>query len=54
MKITDKTIQELRAMTNYATGEVNVIKTDFYDAADVLVRTRRIKHYCDGRQPEAS
>ena len=40
--------------TYYATGEVNVIKTETYDAADVLVKTRRIKHYRDGRQPEVS
>lgn len=40
--------------TYYATGEVNVIKTELYDAADVLIRTRRIKHYRDGRQPEVS
>ena len=40
--------------TYYATGEVNVIKTDIYDAVDALVRTRRVKHYRDGKQPEAT
>ena len=36
----------------YASGEVNVIKTEFYDGNDALKRTRRVKHFRDGRQPE--
>lgn len=40
--------------TYYATGEVNVIKTEIYDENDVLKRTKRIKHYRNGRQPEVS
>jgi len=38
----------------YATGEVNVILVQVYDAMDVLKRTKRIKHYRDGKQPEAT
>lgn len=37
--------------TYYVTGEVNGIKTEFYDSNNILQRTRRIKHYRDGRQP---
>ena len=38
----------------YVTGEVNVILIQTYDGADVLKRTKRIKHYRDGKQPEAT
>ena len=40
--------------TYYATGEVNVITIERYDAINTLIRTKRIKHYRDGRQPEAT
>ena len=35
----------------YPTGEVNVITTKQYDGANVLLHTKAIKHYKDGRQP---
>jgi hypothetical protein len=37
--------------TYYATGEVNVITIKQYDANNVLLHTKAIKHYKDGRQP---
>lgn len=43
--------KKVMTWTYYLTGEVNVIKTEFYNANDLLIRTRRIKHYRDGRQP---
>jgi hypothetical protein len=36
----------------YNNGNVNTIITQFFDENDVLKRTKRIKHYRDGRQPE--
>jgi predicted double-glycine peptidase len=35
----------------YATGEVNVITIKQYDSNNVLLHTKAIKHYKDGRQP---
>jgi len=35
----------------YATGEVSVITIKQYDANNVLLHTKAIKHYKDGRQP---
>ena len=35
----------------YPTGEVNVITIKQYDSNDVLLHTKAIKHYKDGRQP---
>ena len=35
----------------YATGEVNVITIKQYGSNDVLLHTKAIKHYKDGRQP---
>jgi len=43
--------KKVMTWTYYLTGEVNVIKTEFYNANDLLIRTRRIKHYRNGRQP---
>lgn len=37
--------------TYYATGEVNLITIKQYDANNVLLHTKAIKHYKDGRQP---
>lgn len=37
--------------TYYATGEVNVITIKQYDSNNVLLHTKAIKHYKDGRQP---
>jgi hypothetical protein len=37
--------------TYYATGEVNVITIKQYDANNVLLHTKAIKHHKDGRQP---
>ena len=37
--------------TYYATGEVNLITIKQYDSNDVLLHTKAIKHYKDGRQP---
>lgn len=37
--------------TYYATGEVHVITIKQYDGNNVLLRTKAIKHYKDGRQP---
>jgi queuine/archaeosine tRNA-ribosyltransferase len=37
--------------TYYATGEVNVITIKQYDANNVLLHAKAIKHYKDGRQP---
>lgn len=37
--------------TYYATGEVNIITIKQYDANNVLLHTKAIKHYKDGRQP---
>ena len=53
----DTQIQVSRRVTTwtyYNTGEVNVIKIEIYDENDVLKKTKRIKHYRDGRQPEAN
>ena len=53
----DTQIQVSRRVTTwtyYNTGEVNVIKIEIYDENDVLKKTKRIKHYRDGRQPEAT
>lgn len=36
----------------YNNGNVNVIRIDIFDENDVLKKTKRIKHYRDGRQPE--
>ena len=35
----------------YPTGEVNVITIKQYDSNNVLLHTKAIKHYKDGRQP---
>ena len=37
--------------TYYATGEVDTITIKVYDGSNVLLRTKAIKHYTDGRQP---
>jgi len=37
--------------TYYATGEVNVITIKTYNGNNVLLHTKAIKHYKDGRQP---
>ena len=37
--------------TYYATGEVNIITIKQYDSNNVLLHTKAIKHYKDGRQP---
>lgn len=37
--------------TYYTSGEVDVIIIKQYDSNDVLLHTKAIKHYKDGRQP---
>lgn len=46
--------KKITTWTYYGTGEVNVILIQIYDENNVLKTTKRIKHYRDGRQPEAS
>lgn len=36
----------------YNNGNVNVITIQIFDENDALKKTKRIKHYRDGRQPE--
>ena len=37
--------------TYYPSGEVDTIITRIYDASNVLINTKTIKHYRDGKQP---
>lgn len=46
--------RRLTTWTYYNTGEVNVILIQTFDADDALKKTKRIKHYRDGRQPEGN
>ena len=49
-----QTRKVLTTWTYYPSGEVNVITIKTYDASNVLVDTKTIKHYRDGRQPTAT
>jgi hypothetical protein len=36
----------------YPTGEIDLIVLKKFDALDILIETKKIKHYLDGKQPE--
>lgn len=38
--------------TYYLTGEVDIITTTELDANDIVISTKKLKHFTDGRQPE--
>lgn len=46
-----QTNKRVTTWSYYVTGEVNIITIKTYDGNNVLLKTKAIKHYTDGKQP---